>query len=73
MKREIRENGKQYKERIDKKLKWKVFIEEYWWVVYLFTPKTSCYIIVERGIIDIWHKNIISEWFTYLSFKLDVI
>ena len=42
--------------------------------MYLFIIKTSRYMVVEKDILDIWHKkNTNSEWFTYLSFKLIII
>ena len=46
-----------WKEKIDNYVRknWNesVFLENHWWVIYLFIIQTS-YIIVEMGIINIW-------------------
>lgn len=49
-----------WKEKIDNYVRktWNelVVLENHWWVIYLFIIQTS-YIIVEIGIIKIWHEK----------------
>ena len=44
-----------------KKIIWQQKSKNSYWFTF-FTPQTSCYIVVERGIIDVWHLIKSKKW-----------